>query len=194
MSAKRLTEENPIWLEEELWYTAEYPDAEEIDDVYMKLREYENTGLEPEEVSRLKADVEEIKKSVDSLWEKQEFIKFLEAKGIDVSAGVDWMCEVFDLLHDEKNGKILSIDRLREIVEADRDGRLEIFSPEGPPTVFYIPDYEDGLCLKDVSGLISKEEFEKVLKEVKEEVEGEYKEEKEKRPCLTWSFGLGVWY
>ena len=25
---KRLTEENPIWLEEELWYTAEYPDAE----------------------------------------------------------------------------------------------------------------------------------------------------------------------
>ena len=176
MSVKRLTEENPIWLEEELWYTAEYPDAEEIDDVYMKMREYENTGLEPEEVSRLKADVEEIKKSVDSLWEKQKFIKFLEAKGIDVSAGVDWMCEVFDLLHDEKNGKILSIDRLREIVEADREGRLEIFSPEGPQTVFYIPDYEDGLCLKDVSGLISKEEFEKVLKEVKEEVEGEYKE------------------
>ena len=61
-------------------------------------------------------------------------------------------------------------------MEADREGRLEIFSPEGPPTVFYIPDYEDGLCLKDASGLISKEEFEKVLKEVKEEVEGEYKE------------------
>lgn len=59
-------------------------------------------------------------------------MKFLEARGIDVSAGVDRMCEVFDLLHDEKNGKILSIDRLREMVEADRDGRLEIFSPEGP--------------------------------------------------------------
>ena len=42
--------------------------------------------------------------------------------------------------------------------------------------MFYIPDYEDGLCLKDVSGLISKEEFEKVLKEVKEEVEEEHKE------------------
>ena len=104
-------------------------------------------------------------------------MKFLEARGIDVSAGVDWMCEVFDLLHDEKNEEIISIDRLRELVEADRDGRLEIFSPEGPPTVFYIPDYEDGLCLKDVSGLISKEEFEKVLKELEEEIEGEYKEE-----------------
>ena len=176
MSVKRLTEENPIWLGEEFWYGAKEPDVEEIHAVYLKLREYENTGLEPEEISRLKADVEEIKKSVDSLWEKQKFIKFLEAKGIDVSSGVDWMCEVFDFLHDEKNGKILSIDRLREIVEADREGRLEIFSPEGPPAVFYIPDYEDGLCLKDVSGLISKEEFEKVLKEVKEEVEGEYKE------------------
>lgn len=129
---KRLTEENPIWLEEELWYAAEYPDAEEIDDVYMKLREYENTGLEPEEISRLKADVEEIKKSVDSLWEKQGFIKFLEEKGIDVSAGVNWMCNIFDLLHDEKNEEIISIDRLRELVGADREGRLEIFSPEGP--------------------------------------------------------------
>lgn len=142
-----------------------------------RLKAYENTGLEPEEISRLKVDVEEIKKSVDSLWEKQEFIKFLEAKGIDVSAGVNWMCNIFDLLHDEKNEEIISIDRLRELVGADREGRLEIFSSEGPPTVFYIPDYEDGLCLKDVSGLISKEEFEKVHKRVKEEFERDHKEE-----------------
>ena len=84
---------------------------------------------------------------------------------------IDRLSELEDILGDDYD-----LDRLREIVEADREGRLEIFSPEGPPAVFYIPDYEDGLCLKDVSGLISKEEFEKVLKEVKEEVEGEYKE------------------
>ena len=88
-----------------------------------------------------------------------------------VGNAIDRLSELEDILGDDYD-----LIRLREIVEADRDGRLEIFSPEGPPTVFYIPDYEDGLCLKDVSGLISKEEFEKVLKEVKEEVEGEYKE------------------
>ena len=78
---KRLTEENPIWLGEEFWYDAKEPDVEEIDAVYMKLREYENTGLEPEEVSQLKADVKRIKESMDYPWAKKKFIRFLEARG-----------------------------------------------------------------------------------------------------------------
>ena len=88
-----------------------------------------------------------------------------------VGNAIDRLSELEDILGDDYD-----LIRLREIVEADREGRLEIFSPEGPPTVFYIPDYEDGLCLKDVSGLISKEEFEKVLKEVREEFERGHKE------------------
>ena len=85
---------------------------------------------------------------------------------------IDRLSELEDILGDDYD-----LIRLRELVEADREGRLEVFSPEGPPTVFYIPDYEDGLCLKSVSGLISKEEFEKIHKEVREEIERGHKEE-----------------
>jgi len=50
----RLTEENPNWLGEEFWYGAEEPDIEDMDEVYLKLREYENTGLQPEEIEQIK--------------------------------------------------------------------------------------------------------------------------------------------
>jgi len=50
----RLTEENPNWLGEEFWYSAEEPDMENIDKVYLKLREYENTGLQPEEIEKIR--------------------------------------------------------------------------------------------------------------------------------------------
>ena len=48
-----------------------------------RLAAYEGTGLEPEEIEQLKTDVMDIKRSVDDLWEKQDFLKFLEKKECD---------------------------------------------------------------------------------------------------------------
>ena len=39
---KRLTEKDTYWIGEEFWTSAKEPDDEEIDNVYMKLKEYED--------------------------------------------------------------------------------------------------------------------------------------------------------
>jgi hypothetical protein len=38
----RLTEREPHWLGEEFWVSAQEPDEEELDEVYMKLKYYED--------------------------------------------------------------------------------------------------------------------------------------------------------
>lgn len=40
---ERLTERNPSWIDDELWERACEPDCEEIDAVYRKLKEYEDS-------------------------------------------------------------------------------------------------------------------------------------------------------
>lgn len=45
---ERLTERNPLWIDDELWESACEPDCEEIDTVYRKLKEYED--LEEQEL------------------------------------------------------------------------------------------------------------------------------------------------
>lgn len=50
---ERLTERNPSWIEDEFWTAASEPDDEEITDVYIKLKAYEDTGLEPKEIFTL---------------------------------------------------------------------------------------------------------------------------------------------
>ena len=39
---ERLTERNPLWIDDELWEMACEPDCEEIDAVYRKLKDYED--------------------------------------------------------------------------------------------------------------------------------------------------------
>lgn len=39
---ERLTERNPLWIDDELWERACEPDCEEIDSVYRKLKDYED--------------------------------------------------------------------------------------------------------------------------------------------------------
>lgn len=39
---ERLTERNPLWIDDELWESACEPDCEEVDAVYRKLKEYED--------------------------------------------------------------------------------------------------------------------------------------------------------
>lgn len=41
-SMERLTERNPLWIDDELWERACEPDCEEIDSVYRKLKDYED--------------------------------------------------------------------------------------------------------------------------------------------------------
>ena len=99
-----------------------------------RLAAYENTGLDPEEISQLKTAVSDIKADVEELFEKQKFLKFLESKGVDIQAGVNWMCDVFDALNDD----VIDLARLRELVEADRDGRCVVLSCKHGDTVWFI--------------------------------------------------------
>jgi len=57
----RLTKQNPSWINNEFWTAAEEPDDEEMDKVYMRLMDYENTGLIPTEITRLTAENEVLK-------------------------------------------------------------------------------------------------------------------------------------
>lgn len=57
--SERLTKsgEDWFWKDEEAWVIAEEVSAEQIDEVYYKLAAYEDTGLSPEEVEKLKDKV-----------------------------------------------------------------------------------------------------------------------------------------
>lgn len=50
----RLTNQDAYWIGEEFWTSAEEPDDDEIDKVYMRLKAYEDTGLMPEEVEQMR--------------------------------------------------------------------------------------------------------------------------------------------
>ena len=52
----RLAKPNPSWINDEFWTAAEEPDDEEIGEVYRRLMEFENTGLTPDEITRLTAE------------------------------------------------------------------------------------------------------------------------------------------
>lgn len=68
------------------------------------LAAYENTGLAPEEIASFKADVEEVKASVDQLYRNQDLFKRLEEKGvIDMDAMVN---HALELVEDEQAGKL----------------------------------------------------------------------------------------
>lgn len=56
-------------------------------------------------------------------------------------------------------GRDYNLDRLRELVEADHDGRCVIFQPGYPIVATYQPKDEDGLYVKNVCGVIADEEY-----------------------------------
>lgn len=66
-------------------------------------------------------------------------------------------------------GQILDIppDRLRELAQADKEGRCVIFQPGYDMVFVYNPADEDGLYTKQVTGVISQEEYESVMEEKK---------------------------
>ena len=56
---KRLTEKNPSWIDNEFWMSAEEPSEEVVDEVYLRLRDYEDIGTVEEfaELKQAKSDV-----------------------------------------------------------------------------------------------------------------------------------------
>lgn len=52
----------------------------------------------------------------------------------------------------------LSTARLRELAEADRDGRCVVFQPEAAVASMYYK--EDELCIRVAAGVVSEEEYE----------------------------------
>lgn len=103
---KRLTKKNPYWESEEFWTRAEEPDDEEIENVYMRLKYYEDLEEKLQEVYGDNPDL--LETVVDGLV-KHEGCKFdtpYKSK----------------LLMDE------SVDKWEEWKAADSDGRLIISS------------------------------------------------------------------
>ena len=67
-------------------------------------------------------------------------------------------------LHELNQYKDLgSIDRLRELLEADRDGRCVVFQPKASVVSHYYR--ESDLYIREVVGAISKEDYEAALRE-----------------------------
>lgn len=58
---------------------------------------------------------------------------------------------------------IVPFERLVELAFADRGGRCAVYHPGYPVASHYYQD-EDGLCIREVSGVVSKEEYEAALK------------------------------
>lgn len=110
-----------------------------------RLSAYEETGLEPEEV------------------------KYAYQKG--------WKGALDEIAYEEQAGTILvdnpllakyielgPVDRLRELAQADREGRVVVFQPGYGVVSIYNPKDEDGLYTMKVTGVIKKEEYEAALR------------------------------
>lgn len=64
-----------------------------------------------------------------------------------------------DILGDEYD-----LDRLRELAQADREGRCVVFQPGYDVVSIYNPADEDGLYTMSTTGVITKEEYEAALR------------------------------
>ena len=73
-------------------------------------------------------------------------------------ARYDRLAAIEDILGDEYD-----LDRLRELAQADRVGHCIVFDLHYPVVSEYYKD-EDGLFIREASGVISKEEYEAALR------------------------------
>lgn len=71
-----------------------FAECGDMDDIIDRLAAYEDTGLEPEEISKIREDVED------------------------------------GVLKSTARRYGISVDRLRELAQADREGRIEIIEPD----------------------------------------------------------------
>ena len=74
--------------------------------------------------------------------------------GVELKDVFDRLAAIEDILGDDYD-----LERLRELVEADRDGRCVIYQSGYPIVSHYYRD-DDGLYVREVSGIVSQEEYE----------------------------------
>ena len=86
----------------------------------------------------------------------KDWTKYMEFDIINRLASIE------DILGDEYD-----LDRLRELVEADRVRHCIVFDLHYPVVSEYHKD-EDGLFIREASGVISKEEYEAALRREQE--------------------------
>ena len=79
--------------------------------------------------------------------------------GEDYGPHVDRLAAYEDILGEEYD-----LDRLRELAQADREGRCVVFQPGYALVSIYNPADEDGLYTMKVTGVITKEEYEAALR------------------------------
>lgn len=107
-----------------------------------RLAAYEDTGLEPEEIKAIAGLASEncakTADAIDKLLQDDAELKSYRELG--------------------------SIDRLRELAQADREGRCVVFV-SGYPVVSIYGKAEDGLCIREVSGVITEEEYKAALQQ-----------------------------
>lgn len=77
--------------------------------------------------------------------------------GMIIQRVVDKCANIEDILGDDYD-----LDRLRELVEADRDGRCVVYSKGFPIVSTYLQ--EGGLYIRETSGVIGYEEYNAALK------------------------------
>ena len=75
---------------------------------------------------------------------------------------VDRLAAIEDILGDEYD-----LDRLRELAQADREGRCVVFAPGYPVGSIYYKDV-DGNYIREASGVVTTEEYEAALRREQE--------------------------
>ena len=102
---------------------------------------YENTGLEPKEIQAIAGIASEnCAKTADAI------DKLLQ-----------------DDAELESYRDLGPIDHLRELVQADQEGRCVVFAPGHPVVSAYYKD-EDGVFVRDVTGVVTEEEYKAALR------------------------------
>lgn len=107
--------------------------------------------LEEELQAHNESDLAKAHDALSADWAKQK----LRAEAAERDR--DRLREVLDMYGDE--------ERLAELAEADRDNRLVIFQPGYMMVSKYQPKDEDGLYIRQVTGVVSEEEYKSVMKE-----------------------------
>lgn len=108
---ERLTERNPLWIDDELWERACEPDCEEIDAVYRKLKDYEDAE-EQGFLLRLPCKVGDTVHVLTQNAIKKEVVRDVQYRGQTYATGQRWFLNIGALLYCENDiGKTVFLTR-----------------------------------------------------------------------------------
>ena len=103
-------------------------------------------------LSTLQAENERLRAELEKVMRERDAAQSLLAERVGVR-GAEPITTAFGL----------PIDRLRELAQADREGRCVVFAPGYPVVSAYYKD-EDGVFVRDVTGVVTEEEYKAALR------------------------------